>query len=271
MPAIKTRTAPALYNALTILDLLAASRTGLTLLDLVEHANLAKSSVHYLLVTLERCGYVRRIERTGRYMLGVKLISMGNASLGNLGLRQRTASYLSWLKMSTGMTVHMAVYQNHEAILVARDEVQRSARLATWIGKRMSFHCTGIGKSILAFLPEREVNAIIRKNGLARHNENTIASYSRLLRELERVSKQGYALDNEEDELGVRCIGVPILGTGGLPLAAISIAGSSHELPLEEAPRLAINLQKTARMMTQAVIESTTNVLSVEPLADIAS
>lgn len=256
MPAVKTRTVPALYNAFSILDLLTNARTGLTLPDLVEQSCLAKSSVHYLLVTLERCGYVRRSDRTGRYMLGVKLFSMANSAIGNLSLRQRTASYLAGLKMRTGLTVHMAILDQNEAILVAREETQRGSRLASWIGKRMDMHCTGIGKAILAYLPESEVDAIIRKHGLARHNENTISSLRRLHEELERVVKTGYALDNEEDELGVRCIGVPIFGPTGHPLAAISLAGASHELPFEDVPRFADELLRASKMMAQAVTES---------------
>jgi DNA-binding IclR family transcriptional regulator len=256
MPALKTRTVPALYNAFTILELLTTSTAGLTLPDLVEQSSLAKSTVHYLLVTLERCGYVRRSERTGRYLLGVKLFSLANSALGSLSLRQRTAAYLAGLKMRTGLTVHMAILEHSEAILVAREETQRGSRLASWVGKRMDMHCTGIGKAMLAYLPEDEVEAITRKHGLARHNENTISTRRRLQEELERIVKAGYAVDNEEDELGVRCIGVPIFSPAGRPLAAISLAGTTHEVALEELPRLAGELLGTAKMMSRAVTES---------------
>jgi DNA-binding IclR family transcriptional regulator len=256
MPAVKTRTVPALFNAFLILELLTNSGVGLTLPDLVEQSNLAKSSVHYLLVTLERCGYVRRSERTGRYLLGVKLFSMANSALGSLSVRQRTSAYLSGLKMRTGLTVHMAILEQNEAILVAREETQRGSRLASWIGKRMDMHSTGIGKAMLAYLPQAEVDAIIRKHGLARHNENTISTRRRLQEELDRITKMGYSLDNEEDELGVRCIGVPIFGPLGRPLAAISLAGSTQELALEDLPRLSGELLATAKMMSRAVADS---------------
>jgi DNA-binding IclR family transcriptional regulator len=256
MPAVKTRTVPALFNAFLILELLTNSGVGLTLPDLVEQSNLAKSSVHYLLVTLERCGYVRRSERTGRYLLGVKLFSMANSALGSLSVRQRTSAYLSGLKMRTGLTVHMAILEQSEAILVAREETQRGSRLASWIGKRMDMHSTGIGKAMLAYLPQAEVDAIIRKHGLARHNENTISTRRRLQEELDRITKMGYSLDNEEDELGVRCIGVPIFGPLGRPLAAISLAGSTQELALEDLPRLSGELLATAKMMSRAVADS---------------
>ena len=256
MSAVKTRMVPALYNALSILELLASSRSGLSLADLVEQANLAKSSVHYLLVTLERCGYVRRSERNGRYMMGVKLFSMGNLALNSLSLRQRAASYLSGLRIRTGLTVHMAILDGTEAILIAKQEAQNGSRLASWVGKRMDMHATGIGKAMLAYLPKAEVEMIVEKRGLARHNENTIPNLRRLREELDYVTKVGYALDNEEDELGVRCLGVPILGPDGRPLAAISVAGTAEEIPFENIPHLAKDLRHTAKMLSQAVAES---------------
>lgn len=258
MSAVKTRTVPALYKALSILELLTDSRTGLTLSELVEQSNMAKSSAHYLLVTLERCGYVRRSDRNGRYMLGVKLFSMANSAVGSLSLRQHTAPYLSGLRMRTCLTVHMAIFERNEAVLVAKQETQRGARLASWIGKRMDMHCTGIGKAILAFLSEAEIDSIIGKHGLARHNENTIATVRRLREELDRVVKLGYAIDNEEDELGVRCIGVPIFGPGGRPLAAISLAGSTHEITLEDVSRLSNELLNASASIGRALVESMT-------------
>jgi DNA-binding IclR family transcriptional regulator len=188
-------------------------------------------------------------------MLGFKLFSMADSALPLLSLRDRTASYLSGLKMRTGLTVHLAILEHSEAVLVARQETPNGARLASWIGKRMEMHCTALGKAMLAYLPEPEVDAIIRKHGLARHNENTIASSRRLREELERIVKMGYALDNEEDELGVVCIGSPILGPAGRPIAAISLAASTQEAALEDLARFSIELRQTARMMSRAVTE----------------
>ena len=271
MRAVKTRTVPALYNALCMLELLTESRSGMTLPELVEQSNLAKSSAHYLLVTLERCGYVRRSERNGRYMLGVKLFSMANSVAGSLILRQQTAPYLAGLRIRTGHTVHMAIFDRNEAILVAKQETEKGARLASWVGKRMDMHCTAIGKAMLAFLPESEVEAIIRKHGLARHNENTIASARRLREELGRIAKTGYAVDNEEDELGVRCLGVPVFGPYGRPLAAVSVAGSIHEVTFEDVPRLVNELLRASAGISHLVTESVMSVSSVSAPVAVAS
>lgn len=256
MSALKTRTVPAVYKALNILELLADSSVGLTLLDIVEESNLAKSSVHYLLVTLERCGYVRRSERTGRYLLGAKLFGMAHSAVGNHSLRQLTAPYLAGLRLRTRLTVHLAIFEQNEAVLIDRLETSRGAHLASWVGKRMDLHCTAIGKAILAFLPDEEIEDAIRKHGLARHNDNTVSTSRRLREELNRVAQSGYALDNEEDELGIRCLGVPIFGPADRPIAAISVVGSTSELSLDDIPRLLSELQQTASAVRGAVIKS---------------
>src|SRR5947209_19312775 len=111
MPAIKTRTVPSLDKALCILELLTQSRAGLTLPDLVEQSGLAKSSVHYLLVTLERRGYVHRNGRAGRYLLGTKLFGLANSALRGLDLRQKAAPLLAALRLKTGLTVHMGILE----------------------------------------------------------------------------------------------------------------------------------------------------------------
>lgn len=255
MAASKTRTVPALYNALKIIELLADSKHGLSLADLTQMCGLSKSTVHYLLVTLERCGYVRKDSRGGRYMAGIKLLAVANAALHNLALRQRTAPYLFSLRLKTGLGVHLAIYEHQEAMVIAKlDSTEH--RLASWVGKRMDLHCTGIGKAILAHLPQDEREDVIKRYGLARKNDNTLCNRKRLLADLDQVVRLQYALDDEEDELGMRCIGVPIIGPDYRPIAAVSISGSVSELTSERIPTLAAEVTRTARSIRDAVLES---------------
>jgi DNA-binding IclR family transcriptional regulator len=255
MAATKTRTVPALYNALKIIELLADSKHGLSLADLTQMCALSKSTVHYLLVTLERCGYVRKDNRGGRYMAGIKLLAVANAALHNLALRQRTAPFLFSLRMKTGLGVHLAIYEHQEAMVIAKLDSSEH-RLASWVGKRMDLHCTGIGKAILAYLPQDEREEVIKRYGLARKNDNTLCNRKRLLADLDQVVRLQYALDDEEDELGMRCIGVPIIGPDYRPIAAVSISGSVSELTPERIPALAVEVKTTARSIRDAVLES---------------
>jgi DNA-binding IclR family transcriptional regulator len=120
----------------------------------------------------------------------------------------------------------------------------------------MDLHCTAVGKAILAFLPESQIDFMIRKHGLGRHNEKTIATPKRLYEELESVAKDGFALNNEENVLGVRCIGVPIFSPQGSPIAAISVAGPTSEIELKDVPRLSRELVLTANAIRNDVVES---------------
>jgi DNA-binding IclR family transcriptional regulator len=199
---------------------------------------------------------VRRTERTGRYLLGLKLFRLANSAINGLSLRQRSASHLWGLSMRTGLTSHFAILEQGEAVLIGKQEATGAARVATWIGKRMDLHCTAIGKAMFAFLPKAEIDAIIRERGLSRHNENTIATPLRLHQELERVVKAGYAIDDEEDELGLRCIGVPVFGPQDRPLGAISLSGLSSKLGSEDLSRLTRDLRRTAAAIGRAVSES---------------
>jgi DNA-binding IclR family transcriptional regulator len=255
MSAIKTRTVPSLDKALCILELLTHSRAGLTLPELVEQSGLAKSSVHYLLVTLERRGYVTRMERTGRYVLGMRVFSMANSVLRGLSQRQRAAPYLAALRLRTGLTVHMAILEQGEAVLIAKHDGPTGLRLATWIGKQMDLHCTGLGKALIAFLPEAEREVAISERPFSRHNENTITNPKRLRENLELAARNGYALDDEEDELGSRCVGVPIFGTDSRPIASLSVAGSLNEITQDNVAMLAAECKRAAAAISRVLVE----------------
>lgn len=229
MAAIKTQTVPALDRALSILELIAKSRAGLTLPELVEQSNLPRSSVHYLLVTLERRGYLQRNERTSRYLFGTSLVHLSNAAWSGLSLRQEAAPFLSSLARRTQMTVHMAILQGNEAVIVAKQTPIEGSRTATWVGKRMEVHCTGLGKALIAYLSAPELEQILRDHGLPRHNENTIYSPRKLREELARVVQQGFSIDDEEDELGHCCIGAPVFDGERRVIAAVSLSGTSSE------------------------------------------
>lgn len=248
MPAIKTRTAPALDKSIDILELLTHSRAGLTLSELVEAAQFPKSSVHYLLVTLERRGYVERSERTGRYLLGQKLFVLANSALGGMGLSHLAKPHLSALRMRTGLTVHMAILEQNEVVLIAK-QAGNHGPMSSWVGKRMELHCTALGKSLLAFQPPETIEAFLQSHRLGRHNENTIVNPKRLRESLGQIEKLGFALDDEEDEIGVRCIGMPIFSKGGSPVAAISIAGTTSEIYPENIRPLVEEVKRSAAAM----------------------
>ena len=206
---LKTPSVPAVERVLSILELLAGSRAGMPLPDIARELGLPKSSVHCLLVTLERRGYLHRNERTGCYLFGSKLFSLGNLALSGRELRDVAAPFLRALMEKTRLTVHLAVLERNEAVIIDKVEPSSMFKLATWLGKRMDVHCTGVGKALIAYLPDEELRRLVEERGLPRHNENSIVTIRKLKDELVRARRRGYAIDDEEDEIGLRCIGAP--------------------------------------------------------------
>ena len=226
----KTPSVPAVQRILDVLEVISQSKMGMTLSELAQELKLPKSSAHCLVLTLERRGYLYRNERTARYKFGLKLLELADLALTGIPVRDQAAAVMFALMQTTGLAVHLAVLENREAVLIHKIEPRGSYRLATWIGKRMEMHCTGVGKVFLAHFSETEQDQFIAERGLPRHNEHTIVSVARLKSHLEEVRAQGYALDDEEDELGYRCIGCPVFNAGRQVIAAISLAGDTDQI-----------------------------------------
>src|ERR1051326_6548902 len=133
--AIKTQSVPAADRILTILELVGQSKRGLRLAEVAEQAHMPRSSAHCLLLTLERRGYLHRYEKSGRYMFGLKLFSLASYAINGLEVRELAAPYLASLMRQTGLTVHMAIMEQHEPVLVSKVDAPGIVRLATWTGK----------------------------------------------------------------------------------------------------------------------------------------
>ncbi len=251
--APKTQSVPSLDRALAIFEHLSASKNGMTLQELVQSTGLPRSSIHCLLLTLQRHGYVHRNGRTSRYMFGLKIFSLANAALSGVKLREQAAPFLVPVVRKTGLTTHLAIREQHEIVLISKYENPGTFRLATWLGKRMEAHCTGLGKAMIAHMPEAELEQMIRSRGLPRHNESTIVSVTRLKAELARIRKQGFALDDEEDEVGLRCIGAPVFDDTGRAVAAVSIAGTVLQITPQNLKDLAAPVMEAAASISRVL------------------
>ncbi|MGA8153711.1 MAG: IclR family transcriptional regulator [Terriglobales bacterium] len=133
----------------------------------------------------------------------------------------------------------MAVLERDEAVIIEKVEAPGLVRLASWIGRRLDANCTGVGKVLLAFLPDDELDHLLKTKDFARHNSRTIISKSALRRELKLVKQAGYSFDNQEDEPGVCCIGAPVFDENGKAVAAISVAGIASQIGTDRVPILA--------------------------------
>ena len=266
---MKTKSVPAVERALLIMEELAHHSTGVSLPELVRRLGLPRSSVHCHLLTLERLGYLHRDEQNGRYMFGLKFFSLANqqvpaaaqhpARLGNhaiegLGLRRLGGPHLFALMRKTGMTVHMGVLDRHEAVLIEAIDSPGSCRIGTWVGRRMPVHCTAIGKALVCSWSDEQIEQLIAR-GLTRYNENTIASASKLKAHLAATRTLGYSIDDEEEAIGSRCIGVPVVDGGGRIVAAVSVAGNTDQIDSDRFAALAKEVKATATSISQQLGE----------------
>ncbi len=238
---------PALERALAILEALGNARAGLTSAQVARQLNLPKSSVHYLVQTLDRAGYIHREPGARTYRLSLRFCELASRALRGMGIRDEARPVLRMLCNSTGLVTHLGILEDGSAVIIEKMEPPQPVRVATWVGKRMSVHCTALGKALIAYLPEAQIDQLLISHPLLRHNENTIGSVQKLKEELALVRRRGYALDDEEEEIGWRCVGAPILGDDDLPLGAISVVGRTSSVDAENYPQLAQRVRDAAR------------------------
>lgn len=246
MAKLKEYSVPSIERALSVLECLAQAKRGFSLSEIGRRLRIPKSSAHLILSTLERRGFLQKNAKTGRYCFGLQLVSLSRSALENLDMREEAKPFLRSLMQESGFTVHMAVLERDEAVIIEKVEAPGLVRLASWIGRRLDVNCTGVGKVLLAFLPDDELDYLLKTKEFARHNSRTIISKSALKRELKLVRQSGYSLDNEEDEPGVCCIGAPVFDESGRAVAAISIAGIASQIGTNRIPILARMVRRVA-------------------------
>jgi DNA-binding IclR family transcriptional regulator len=238
--------APSLSRGLAMLELLGESKRGLTLSEIARKLTLPKSTTHWLLATLRDDEYVICSEKTGRYFPGNHFFKLSYVAIRGVRLREQAGAILRSLHEATRLTVHLAIWDHQEVVLIEKLDISSPGRLATWVGRRMEVHCTGLGKAILAYLTDAELEEQLRDHGLPKHNENTLSTPKRLRLELEKIRAAGYAVDDEEEELGFRCVSAPVFGPNQSIIASISIAGTIEQVTAENLHALASRIRTAA-------------------------
>jgi IclR family transcriptional regulator, KDG regulon repressor len=251
MPVSDSSPAIAVERALNILEAAAHRRDGLTNSEISRKLSIPKSSASYILRTLERRGYLRRETETGRYRLGLKILSLGGDAQANLDIADVALPFMRVLEEKIHMTVHLAVLDQGEAVYIEKVEGPGFFKVNTWVGRRMFLHSTSVGKCLLAWLPKLEVEAVVKQQGLKKRTPKTITTVTKLLGDLERVKEEGYAVDDEENSLGARCLGAPVFDVTGNVVAALGASGTLTQVDEANMPRIAEALKETARRITR--------------------
>lgn len=209
---------------MTILELLTRTEHPLTFREIEETLRYPRSSLHGLLHTLLHRGWLELDETSRAYALGSRAWEAGNTYLRATSLARRALPYMSRVRDALDETVQIALLDGRYNVYVAKVDGTQRLVLASEVGRRLEAHATGLGKVLLAGLPQNEVDRRFAGVALGRFTSNTIANLPALRQELERIRRRGYALDNEEYTVGVRCIAVPVHDHTGQVIAAMSVS-----------------------------------------------
>jgi IclR family acetate operon transcriptional repressor len=243
-------------RALDLLECLARSSGWVGISELSEATGQPVGTVHRLLRTLATREYVVRDSRTRRYALGPAFRRLASTGLQMPDWPKIATPLLQELVEISGETANLAVLERNRAVYEAQAQPARMVRMFTELGNRVPLHCTGCGKVLLAYQPESVIASIIAETGLPRHTATTITDLGHLQQELELIRQQGYAVDNGEQEEGVRCLAVPVYGTQGKVVAAVSISGPSSRLDSRRIPTLLPHLKRISAAISSALAAS---------------
>jgi IclR family transcriptional regulator, acetate operon repressor len=229
-------------RAFELLEIIASAGPSIAFGELAARAELPQPTIHRLVRTLLNMGYVRQLPNR-HYALGPKLIRLGERAAQLIGAWSRP--HLAELVERTGESANMAVLDNDMAIYVAQVPSPHSMRMFTEVGRRVFTHCTGVGKALLMQLPDDAVVTLLKRTGMPASSENTHTTEDALMRDIELSRSRGYAVDEGEQELGVRCFAVPV--PDAPTLTAISISGPASRLTLKSATKVTPLLKRVAR------------------------
>jgi DNA-binding IclR family transcriptional regulator len=215
-----------------IIELLSQSPRGLRLSEIGSRLGLNPSTAHHILNTLVPAGYIARDPETKGYALGLRFVEVGQRILDNLDIRRIAHKHLQALHRQCGEAVHLAVLRKRKVVYVDKIDARGGLSLATYVGFATDAHAAAGGKVLLAGLPAESFRSVAAAGPLKAYGRRTITDVDCLATELERVRRQGYAVDDEEYYEGVRCVAAPV-HAGGRVVAAVSITGSVFTITQE--------------------------------------
>ena len=230
-------------RCLRLLSLFAQAPGGLSASEVAKHSGLPVSTVHRFLVNLENAGFLD-CSGSGKYHLGIACFSIGHAALAQLDIRRLSLPYLQALNQHTRETIHLTVRQGLAAVYVEKLDSPEQLRTFSRIGASVPLYCTAVGKVLLAYMPQEELEKILPQIETRRVTPNTIGSVQELERHLQRVRKNGHAFDLEEHEPHIRCVAAPIWDHTGAVNASLSLTAPAVRMAVPRLRQLAPLIQE---------------------------
>ncbi len=230
-----------------VMEILA--ETGpVTLAELCSHLDLNKSTVHRLLSSLIYMEYVKQDSETGKYALSFKLLNLSNKLLSHIDILDTVRPCLRKLSAEIGETGHFVQLDGLDAVYICKEESQQnSIRMVSKVGSRIPLYCSGVGKAMMADMDSTRIQTIWYDSDIKKLTPHTIIDYTQFLEKIKEVSTKGYALDDEENELGVRCIAVSIPDYKGRTKYAFSVSapiGRMSDERIEELAKIVLEVKE---------------------------
>ncbi|MBU8918050.1 IclR family transcriptional regulator [Bacillus sp. FJAT-29953] len=240
-------------RAADVLEIFLTTNSELSVKEISEKVNLSKSTVHGIIKTLEHRGYLQQNPDDLKYRLGIKLFELGNFVGKHLDIRSIARPIIKDLVNELNETVHLVLLNRNEIIYIEKEDGPRTLTMYSHIGKRAPVHCTGVGKAILANLSDQEVDRLLSIQNLQSFTEFTMTDKEEIKNHLKSIRECGYAVDDEEIELGLKCIAAPIFNHQGNVIASISCAAPKIRLDEERLPKVIAGIRKAALEISKAL------------------
>ncbi len=244
-----------LHKTLDILETIKTTESGFTLAQLARQVELPKATVYRILTTLETRGYLDRASGGG-YRMAKKLFDLQRTVPLEQVLTRVALPAMERLAASCKETVNLGILDAGEVVVINTVESPQAVRMSSKIGNRRYLHSTALGKVLLAGIPDKEVLRLIRLRGTPRLTAETLTTKAAVMTEIQKVRHQGWAIDNQENEVEGRCIGAPIAGPDGRVVAALSISGPVFRMDMARARRLVPELQSVCGEIARAVAKA---------------
>lgn len=243
--------AKSLRKMALVLDSFSRHKPSMTVAELSQATGLPKTTIHRIVVSLRDVGMLDQDGRRQGYRLGLKMFHYGSSVLASLDTPTRAHPHVAKLQQLTGEIIHLHMFDGSQMVCVEREEMTSASRTTL---QAAPTYCTSVGKAFLAFQNEELIRRIVG-GGLQRYTPNTITDLDTLLAELAVIRQRGYAIDDEEIETGLRCIGAPIRDSTQRVFAAVSVSGPAERMPDGRLLGLAPVVIQTANEISVALAE----------------
>lgn len=242
---------PNLERALVIMELLAQHSKGLGLSEIVEFLGFPKNSVFRITMTLQSHGYLHRDEDTKKFTLSRKLLTLGYSAVSEYNLVELSLDVMRQLRDVVKETVLLGTIASNEGVVLDQVAGTHPFKFVADAGLKFPLHTAAPGKAIMAFLPEEQLNEMLKVIKLSRFNDKTITDKKQFKAELEEIHKLGYAVDRAEQLEGVHCVGAPVFDQHGYPVASIWTTGPSDRIPEKSFHKVGRQVKQYVSMVSK--------------------